>query len=183
MNAATDARLLEMLDRQDILDCIHRYCRGMDRLDRELLLSCYHPDALDQHGAFTGGPLEFWDFFSDWHATNNLAHHHSVSNHTVELSGTTAHTETYWQFESVNPDGSVSLHGGRYVDRFEKREGQWKIAARACLIEWHGMLGRIDLPAEEAAAYSASGIGRRDRDPPRAAGELTWRTTTGFPHR
>lgn len=163
MDAVTEARLLEMLDRQDILDCVHRYCRGMDRLDRELLLSCYHPDALDHHGGFVGGPVEFWEYFSAWHAKYNLAHHHTVSNHTVEVTGSTAHGETYWQFESVNTDGSMSLHGGRYIDRFEKRDGQWKIAARACLIEWHGKLGEIRPDPEEAAAQAEPGIGRRDR--------------------
>ena len=36
-------RLQELLDRQDILDCVHRYCRAVDRFDREMLLSVYHP--------------------------------------------------------------------------------------------------------------------------------------------
>ena len=32
-------RLGWLLDRQDILDCLTRFRRGMDRFDRELLLS------------------------------------------------------------------------------------------------------------------------------------------------
>ena len=39
-----------LLDRQAILDCLHTYCRAMDRLDRELLMTVYHEDAIDDHG-------------------------------------------------------------------------------------------------------------------------------------
>ena len=38
------------------LDAIHRYCRAVDRADRDLLVSVYHPDAIDDHGLFVGGP-------------------------------------------------------------------------------------------------------------------------------
>jgi hypothetical protein len=31
-----------------------RYSRGIDRLDRDMLLSAYHPDAIDDHGMFVG---------------------------------------------------------------------------------------------------------------------------------
>ena len=43
-----------MKDRQDILDCLHRYTRGVDRHDRALMLSAYHPDAFDEHGVAEG---------------------------------------------------------------------------------------------------------------------------------
>ena len=42
------------LDRQAIVDCIHRYARGVDRADDELLRSAYHPDAVEDHGAYIG---------------------------------------------------------------------------------------------------------------------------------
>ena len=53
----TDVKAL--LDRQAILDCMRRYCRGVDRRDEALILSVYHPDAIDDHGAFLGDPDEF----------------------------------------------------------------------------------------------------------------------------
>ncbi len=43
MAQTTEQAIREFLDRQEILDCIHRYCRGVDRLDAELLASAYHP--------------------------------------------------------------------------------------------------------------------------------------------
>lgn len=163
MDAATEARLLKMLDKQDITECLVRYCRAMDRFDKELLLSCYHPDAVDDHGAFVGSPIEFWNYHHAWHAKYNTGHHHSISNTSIDLQGDTAHTETYWLFESMNPDGSNSLSGGRYIDRFEKRNGEWKIAARACIIEWHGMLGEIVIPENFKQAYADTGVLKRDK--------------------
>ena len=163
VSADTQARLLQMLDKQDISECLLRYTRGMDRLDRELLLSAYHPDALDHHGELCRSPIEFWEYYSDWHRQYNLAHHHSISNSTIELEGDNAHVETYWQFQAVNVDASTTLHGGRYLDRFEKRQGQWKISARACIMEWHGKLGDIVFDEATEAANSKPGVGRRDR--------------------
>ncbi|MBU3738793.1 MAG: nuclear transport factor 2 family protein, partial [Rhodoferax sp.] len=49
----------ELTDRHAIHDCIARYCRGVDRLDKALCLSAFHPDALDEHGKFVGTPEEF----------------------------------------------------------------------------------------------------------------------------
>lgn len=163
------ARLQELLDRQDILDCIHRYCRGVDRFDRDLLLSVYHPDAIDDHGMFVGGPKEFVDWALGYHSLYQNLTHHIVTNHTCELKGDTAHTETYWIFSGINKDPQTAqmqpstIHFGRYIDRFERRNGRWAIAARACIIEWHAALGELPMPAEALAAYAATGIGQRDR--------------------
>ena len=162
-------RLQELLDRQDILDCIHRYCRAVDRFDRELLLSVYHPDAIDDHGMFVGGPEAFADWAFGYHSTYQHLTHHIVTNHLCDLQGDAAHTETYWLFSGLNKDPAnglempSSIHFGRYLDRFERRNGRWAIAARACIIEWHGSLGALPMPAELTAAYAATGVGRRDR--------------------
>jgi ketosteroid isomerase-like protein len=163
------ARLQELLDRQDILDCIHRYCRAVDRFDREMLLSVYHPDATDDHGVFVGGREEFVDWAFGYHSMYQNLTHHIVTNHCCELAGDTAHTETYWLFSGTNKDPQTgaaqppSIHFGRYIDRFERRSGRWAIAARACIIEWHAALADLPMPAELLAAYAATGVGKRDR--------------------
>lgn len=67
----------------------------------------------------------------------------------------------------LQPAGSAGvsngLSGGRYIDRFEKRNDVWKIAARACLIEWSGALGDIVVPEVFAKAYAETGTSSRDR--------------------
>ena len=35
-----------------------RYCRGVDRLDAELMRSAYHDDATDDHGVFVGSAAD-----------------------------------------------------------------------------------------------------------------------------
>lgn len=153
----------EVLDRQAILDCIHRYCRGVDRFDREMVLSVYHADAIDHHGVFVGGPEAFVDWAFSYHAEYQKAHHHMVMNHTCELDGDTAHTETYWIFSGINQQGPPSIHFGRYVDRFERRNGRWAIATRVCLSEWHAAMVDMPMPAEYLAQLMSGGTGARDR--------------------
>src|SRR6202162_2490863 len=173
------ARLQELLDRQDILDCIHRYCRAVDRFDRGLLLSVYHPDAIDDHGVFVGGPLEFADWAFGYHSLYQNLTHHIVTNPHCELAGDTAHTETYWLFSGINKEGPSTLHFGRYIDRFERRNGRWAIAARACVIEWHAALGALPMPPEVLAAHAAVGLATRDRTDKSYQRPLQVRTTAG----
>jgi hypothetical protein len=156
----SEAALRELLDRQAILDCIHRYTRGMDRHDKELALSAYHPDAIDDHGLYCGLAKDFIDWACWFHDRNQTLHHHYVTNHSVELDGDTAHAETYWLFVGVNKDPAhpLMMSGGRYIDRFEWRQGKWGIAARACIIEWQGDLTQVNAPPEFAAAAVAAGV-------------------------
>lgn len=140
--------LRTLLDRQAILDCIHRYCRGVDRFDRQLVRSVYHDDAIDDHGAYCG-PIEgFIDWAFGFHSQAHTSTFHSVFNHSCELNGDVAHTETYYQFVANNREGPVSLHFGRYVDRFERRNGRWAIAARVCTIECAGLMNPDPTPKE-----------------------------------
>jgi hypothetical protein len=62
-----------LIDRQAIRDCLTRYCRGVDRLDRELVLSTYHPDAIDDHGAFVGTREEFVDWAFALHERGQIS--------------------------------------------------------------------------------------------------------------
>lgn len=159
--------LQKLVDRQEIQDCIMRYCSGVDRFDRAMLLSVYHPDATDDHGTFVGSATDFIDWALAYHSKYQHGHQHYVLNHRCDLDGDTAHTETYWLFNGVNKMGpSNSIHGGRYLDRFEKRDGKWAIAARKCIIEWGGALGDMAIPNELLAAYAATGVASRDSNDP-----------------
>ncbi|MBM9464033.1 nuclear transport factor 2 family protein [Aeromicrobium sp. YIM 150415] len=157
----TLATLRTLSDRQQIMDCLHRYTRGVDRLDREMLLSAFHADAIDDHGIFRGTAAEFADWAFDLHRTRHRGHQHYITNHTCDLDGDTAHTETYFMMVGQNVDGTpVTLHGGRYVDRLERRAGRWAIAYRLSLVEWVGGITPPDLPA---AKRVQGGVIARDR--------------------
>lgn len=156
--------LRQLLDRQQIYDCIVRYCSGVDRFDRDMVRGVYHDDAMDDHGAFVGTPDEFVDWAFAYHAKYQHHHKHHVLNHRCELDGDTAHTETYWMFSGKNTMGPpLSLSGGRYVDRFERRDGRWAIAARKCVIEWNSVLNEAELPQANLDAYALTGVPRRDK--------------------
>jgi hypothetical protein len=127
----------ELWDRDAIRDCVARYCRGVDRFDKAMILSAFHPDALDEHGKFVGNPQEFVDWALDQHGRSHLSHQHCMLNHRCEIDGDTAHAETYFMFVSMNRQGKpLTMGGGRYVDRMERRDGRWAIAARVCLRDW-----------------------------------------------
>ncbi len=132
-----ESMVQELYDRECIRDCVARYCRGVDRFDREMILSAFHPDAIDEHGKFVGNPQEFVDWALDQHSKAHLSHQHCMLNHRCEIDGDTAHAETYFMFVSMNRQGTpLTMGGGRYVDRFEKRNGVWAIANRVCLRDW-----------------------------------------------
>jgi len=124
-------------DRADIHDCLMRYSRAVDRLDRELLLSVYHEDAIDDHGVFVGSPTQFADWVVAMHTALHLSHQHCIFNTTIDLDGDVAHTESYYMFVGLNrTETPLAMSGGRYIDRFEKRNGRWAIALRVCVRDW-----------------------------------------------
>ena len=158
-----EQKLRELVDRQAIHDVILRYCRGVDRMDRALLLSAYHPDAIDDHGLFVGGPEPFADYFMAFHQSQQSATQHIITNHSCDLDGDTAHTETYWLFAAMTRTSpALSLGGGRYLDRMERRGGHWAIAQRKCLYDWQGVPGDYDLTPEQLKKMLGAGPATRD---------------------
>lgn len=136
MDSSGSALLREIRDRQDIYDCMMRYCRGVDRLDRDLLLSAYHPDATDDHGTFVGTAEGFADYAFDLHIHHQVRTQHHITNHICEIDGDVAHCESYYIFRSLNVSPPLyTTASGRYLDRLERREGKWAISDRICLVD------------------------------------------------
>jgi len=131
------AQVQYLLDRDAIWDCVYRYARGLDRHDPEIFASPYHEDAIDRHGDFVGRRDEFVSWGLDLLASRWDAHTHFMTNNRVEIDGDIAHSESYVLFAQRRRDGTkVDLGGGRYIDRLERRDGEWRIAAREVVIEW-----------------------------------------------
>jgi hypothetical protein len=160
-----DPRLQELCDRAEILDCLHRYARGMDRLDRELLRSAYHDGAIDDHVGFVGPVDNFIDWAFAYHATQTR-HQHYLMNHTADVAGDEAHAETYYMFVGTDKDPAKPLivSGGRYIDRFERRDGRWAIAARVCLVEWQSDATSLLSPEAIELLDSAQTVARDTSD-------------------
>lgn len=136
MDAESAALLRELKDRQEIYDCLMRYCRGIDRLDRAMLLSAYHSDAVDDHGVYVGGIEGFATHVFALHFGMQHFTQHHITNHRCELDGDVAHCESYYLFRCLNREKPFyATASGRYIDRFERRSGRWAIATRICLVE------------------------------------------------
>jgi ketosteroid isomerase-like protein len=133
--ADIDARLQGLLDKQDIYEALLRYCRGVDRGDDAMIASAYHDDGIDDHGFWKGLGSDFAPFINDV-LTKYRSTMHMINNVLIELDGDTAYVESY--VESVHEVGDRydTVHG-RYLDRFERRNGQWKIAHRVVVRDLH----------------------------------------------
>ena len=167
----SNTRMEDILAKDEIRDIIMRLARGTDRRDKDLMRSCYHPDATDDHGAFRGNG----DEFSDWvvETLQPMKTQHFLGQIRIEVEGNIASAESYCEAHHVfeplpdmmppegMPSGEVDwIMHLRYLDRFEKRvDGRWLIANRLCAWDFEYMVpasykwdlgetfirGRIDL--------------------------------------
>ncbi len=124
-------------DRAEIVDCIANQSRGHDRHDAELMTEVYHADGVDEHGPNVYAGPEYADCANETHTAVFEDHLHHLTTQVVEIEGDTAHAETY-NIGTMRPRGGkvISVMGGRYLDRLEKRDGKWRIAVRRCSIEF-----------------------------------------------
>jgi hypothetical protein len=161
-----EKRIDELLDKQDIRECLACFSRGMDRFDKATYLSAFHDDAEMAAGPFVGSAADCWDWAMPMHEEGQILTHHSLLNNTLEIDGDTAHSETYYMFVARNRDESLVMAGGRYIDRLEKRDGAWKIALRTNIIEWAGMPPAIPPPFSDVPDIAENGVSSRSKDDP-----------------
>lgn len=131
----------ELSARQQIHDCLMRYCRGVDHCDPELALSAYHPDATDDHGTFKGLAKDFVKVSLDPSTgADNLRH--LICNEYVVFDETdprVAFSETAEVGCLLRREGDsyrLSVLSCRFLDRFEERDGEWRIADRRLVLDW-----------------------------------------------
>jgi hypothetical protein len=150
--------LLQRLDDERELNALLiRYCRGVDRCDEELIRSCYHPDAVDDHGTFKGAGWDFAAYVTKAHRGQPLKQH-ALSNVSLEIRGDMAWGESYAEMRTTTAAGELVYGFGRYIDRFERRGGEWKIADRRVTLE--GVAGGSGFDARDFVQ------GRQDRSDP-----------------
>jgi hypothetical protein len=163
-----DADIQEMLDKQRITEVLYRYSRGADRLDVELLRSVFFDDATVDYGSFfVGTGWDYSDYVIEILLLDNISTQHVIGNILIEVTGDAAYAESYAVAHHARSGnrrtdeaGRVDVWGGRYVDRLERRGGQWRIARRVCIIDWS--IGHS--PAGQFAHTSDQG--KRDRSDP-----------------
>jgi hypothetical protein len=158
--------LQELLDKQALTELVATYCRGVDRIDRELLATIYHPDALIEHGPYSGGPGGFIDYvFAESAAARADDTVHTVLTPLFEIKGDVAYGETRFLALLATNDadrGQVSLvrAAGRYVDRYERRDGRWGIVHRRTVRDIENLVGDLAVGTGNPSLL----YGRRGRD-------------------
>jgi SnoaL-like domain len=152
-----------VLDRAAIKDVLDRYCRGIDRLDADLVNSVYWPEAVDDHGIYKGPGKDFAAFVLPLLRDNYRVTMHTLGQTLIEISGARANSETYFVAYHVGEKEGrnfIETAGGRYVDVLEKRAGEWRIRDRVVVIEWT----RLEDDAKEMAMSRTLFVpGKRDR--------------------
>jgi len=178
----------ELASRQAIAELTARYCRGVDRCDAMLLKSVFWNDATVQYGIFAGPAWQFAELTVATVQQGCQATMHAVSNSIVELDGNEARSETYavayhslhsvdsigeLRFDPAMSDSFASqsaalpagrcsfVVGARYLDRFARREGQWRIAHRAYVWDWCE-IGPANLLFNAAGSGTRLLVGQRD---------------------
>ena len=139
MTTPTSRILIELADREAIRECLCRYSRGVDRLDADMVRSAYWPDCVDNHLQFTGNSEEFiaWAFPIMGTMDQTM---HMIGNILMRIEGDGADVESYFHgYHRLNtPDGRKLdvIGAGRYIDRFERRADEWRIAERLVQTDW-----------------------------------------------
>ncbi|BCN70975.1 hypothetical protein RE943_44480 [Prescottella equi] len=131
---------MSLIDKQEITEVLYRYARAVDRKDFDRVADCYFPDAIDNHGGYIGTVAGLIEDMKSRHATIDSSLHY-VTNVLIDLDGDTADVESYCLYYlrqapavAGGPQSRATVKC-RYVDRFERRDGQWRIADRIVVFD------------------------------------------------
>jgi len=138
------AGLQELLDKQAISEVLYHYARGWDRRDLSAILDCFHPDSTHRHGSFSGASQ---DLLSQWFTVTSAVRSmtHLIANILIELNGDKAVCESHFFAHHRRPATGAAgerdwFIKGRYLDRFERRAGVWRIAHRTGLKDFERLV-------------------------------------------
>ncbi len=165
-------------DRAIIQDLVYRWCRAVDRLDREGMLEVFHPAAFDSHGPYIGPVEGLVDWVLERHKPIPISSHF-IGNQLIEFASedvalVESYVRTIQQYPANAKEQLSQLTGGatgdsgaavdmftssRYMDRVERRDGEWKIAHRTVIQDWKQLV-EVKWPALQP--HEGWIIGKRD---------------------
>ncbi len=157
MDAETEKKLQILIDKDEIRDVMLKHARALDRSDPELFKSLFHPDAvrLTTKGEEPGPTGQLRAIAAV--KPDEKPYMHFIGNQLIEVEGDVAYAESYFVSyrevarEHLLEEERIALgdadaaqrytrtRAGRYLDRLEKRDGQWKIVWRMMTGDWSRM--------------------------------------------
>lgn len=136
----TDPTIQALIDKAEIRDVLSRYCRGLDRMDKEMAYATWHEGGTAFYdGIYEGTGRGFVDWVWQAHAAMER-HSHQITNVLIELHGDRATCESYvtvvlWTLPDDEGRQLELVGRGRYLDRFSKKNGRWAIEHRTHLLD------------------------------------------------
>jgi hypothetical protein len=165
MTSFPEKWLADLNARHEIHEVLVRYCRGADRCDAALMKSCFHENAWDDHGFFSGPAAEFVEQAARNLRERFVSTRHYMTNESVVLSGDKAKSEAYilavCRLVMEGETFDVTFHA-RYLDQFEYRGEAWKIVHRLLVSDGT----RVDKIIQEDARLNQGRAGARGADDP-----------------
>lgn len=154
----------ELTDRFALQHLLAAYCHGIDRRDYALLRSLYHDNATDDHRPYFEGTAQAYidwlpSMLDTWQNTV-----HSIFNALFIIDGEYAEGESQSRAWHRTLDGKMDfIAWGRYLDRFEKREGVWRFMHRSLVLDYSEELA---VKSNEADALQGIAMARPGADDP-----------------
>lgn len=161
--AELESDLQQVADHRAIVDNELQYTRGLDRHDDELINNSFWPDARVSYGTLIDTD-ELARWANEAHA-EYAAHQHHVTGLSTDIDGETAHDEGYILYSSdLERDTSLDAEGvptpgrvvdgsfatlgsGRYVNRYEHRNGEWRMVVHEYVHDIGMRLEAVDICA------------------------------------
>jgi len=154
-------------DHIQIYRVMSRYCHGVDRCDIDILKSVFWDDGVCNYSDEDLNAME-WSENCVAGLSTMVRTLHTIGNHWIEVDGDKATGETYCTAYHLLKAEDGSLHdmvvGGRYLDRFEKRNGEWRIRSRYYVMDWNTNTPSTDQRSEGLLGGLNTG-GRAPNDP------------------
>jgi DNA-binding GntR family transcriptional regulator len=158
-----DAALQRLVDRQEIRDVLSRYCRALDRMDKEMAYAVWHEGGTAFYdGIYEGTGRGFIDWVWQAHAAMER-HSHQITNVLIELNGDRAISEAYvtvalWTLPDADGLQKELVGRGRYLDRFSKKHGRWAIEHRTHLLDMSSARDLERAEVSEGASRDATDL-------------------------
>ncbi|MGV8872571.1 MAG: nuclear transport factor 2 family protein [Rhodococcus sp. (in: high G+C Gram-positive bacteria)] len=158
-----ETAICRLAAKEEIRDRILSVSRGLDRLDRRMLESAFHPDAHIDFGGIYAGPVAGFIESTLQFQRKQFRVQHLVAGILVHLSGDTASAESYELARHRHEENGATVElviAGRYLDHLAQQDGRWLITRRVKVLD----AGRATTVSEDWLANSPLPVGTRDCD-------------------